>query len=183
MKVRLLVVAALCGALLCSCGNKNKRAHRDDVYKEQIEITTVETNNDVVRSKINVQDSLVMDPTAGAVINERFLGLLPAADGPGINYDLILVHQEGVTRGVYVLVMTYLEAENGRDASFTQQGRYETMIGKDKDAGNKYILLQPFDGDSETYFIIENDGNLTLVGQDMKRSDSKMNYTLKRSRM
>lgn len=183
MKVRLLVVAALCGAILCSCGNRNKRDRKDDVYKEQIVLTTVETNNDVERSRINVQDSLVMDPTAGAVINERFVGLLPAADGPGINYDLILVHQEGVTRGVYVLVMTYLEAENGRDTSFTQQGRYETMIGKDKDAGNKYILLQPFDGDSQTYFLIEQDGNLTMVNDNMQRADSNLNYTLKRSRM
>lgn len=183
MKIRSLAVAVLCGAILCSCGNRNRKANKDDVYKEQIELTTVETNNDVVRSKINVQDSLIMDPTAGAVINERFIGLLPAADGPGINYDLILVHQEGVTRGVYVLVTTYLEAENGRDTSFTQQGRYETMIGKGKDEGNKYILLQPFSGDSETYFIIESDGNLTLVGKDMQRADSKMNYTLKRSKM
>ena len=42
MKTRLIVIAALCGALLCSCGNRNKKAQKESVYKETIELTTVE---------------------------------------------------------------------------------------------------------------------------------------------
>ena len=31
MKTRLIVIAALCGALLCSCGNRNQMAQKESV--------------------------------------------------------------------------------------------------------------------------------------------------------
>lgn len=122
MKTRLIVIAALCGALLCSCGNRNKKAQKESVYKETIELTTVEGDHNLEATRIKIADSLVKDPKAGAVINERYTGMLPAADGPGIDYDLTIVRQEGVTRGVYALVTTYIEGENGRMRYLPKRG-------------------------------------------------------------
>ena len=99
MKTRLIVIAALCGALLCSCGNRNKKAQKESVYKETIELTTVEGDHNLEATRIKIADSLVKDPKAGAVINERYTGMLPAADGPGIDYDLTIVRRR-VSRGV-----------------------------------------------------------------------------------
>ena len=79
MKTRLIVIAALCGALLCSCGNRNKKAQKESVYKETIELTTVEGDHNLEATRIKIVDSLVKDPKAGAVINERYTGMLPAA--------------------------------------------------------------------------------------------------------
>ena len=110
-----------------SCGNRNKKAQKESVYKETIELTTVEGDHNLEATRIKIADSLVKDPKAGAVINERYTGMLPAADGPGIDYDLTIVRQEGVTRGVYALVTTYIEGENGRDAIFTETGRFVTL--------------------------------------------------------
>lgn len=135
MKTRLIVIAALCGALLCSCGNRNKKAQKESVYKETIELTTVEGDHNLEATRIKIADSLVKDPKAGAVINERYTGMLPAADGPGIDYDLTIVRQEGVTRGVYALVTTYIEGENGRDAIFTETGRFVTLQGEGPNKG------------------------------------------------
>lgn len=59
MKTRLIVIAALCGALLCSCGNRNKKAQKESVYKETIELTTVEGDHNLEATRIKIADSLV----------------------------------------------------------------------------------------------------------------------------
>ena len=169
MKTRLIVIAALCGALLCSCGNRNKKAQKESVYKETIELTTVEGDHNLEATRIKIADSLVKDPKAGAVINERYTGMLPAADGPGIDYDLTIVRQEGVTRGVYALVTTYIEGENGRDAIFTETGRFVTLQGEGPNKGTEYLELTPSDDSTVHYFLKEKDGSLTMVGKDLKR--------------
>ena len=158
MKTRLIVIAALCGALLCSCGNRNKKAQKESVYKETIELTTVEGDHNLEATRIKIADSLVKDPKAGAVINERYTGMLPAADGPGIDYDLTIVRQEGVTRGVYALVTTYIEGENGRDAIFTETGRFVTLQGEGPNKGTEYLELTPSDDSTVHYFLKEKDG-------------------------
>lgn len=183
MKTRLIVIAALCGALLCSCGNRNKKAQKESVYKETIELTTVEGDHNLEATRIKIADSLVKDPKAGAVINERYTGMLPAADGPGIDYDLTIVRQEGVTRGVYALVTTYIEGENGRDAIFTETGRFVTLQGEGPNKGTEYLELTPSDDSTVHYFLKEKDGSLTMVSKDLKRADSKLNYTLKRTKL
>ena len=183
MKTRLIVIAALCGALLCSCGNRNKKAQKESVYKETIELTTVEGDHNLEATRIKIADSLVKDPKAGAVINERYTGMLPAADGPGIDYDLTIVRQEGVTRGVYALVTTYIDGENGRDAIFTETGRFVTLQGEGPNKGTEYLELTPSDDSTVHYFLKEKDGSLTMVGKDLKRADSKLNYTLKRTKL
>ncbi len=182
MKIRFIAVAALCGALLCSCGNRTKKAQKE-IYKETIELTTVGNDRNLQTTRINIADSLVKDPKAGAVINERYTGTLPAADGPGIRYDLTVVRQEGVTRGVYALVTTYIEGENGRDVTFTETGRFVTLRGEGKNKGMEYLELTPSDGSSIHYFLKEKDGDLTLVDKDLRRADSKLNYTLERTRL
>ncbi len=179
----MILIAALCGAVLCSCGNRNRKAQKESVYKETIERTTVEGNHNLEGTRINIVDSLVKDPAAGAVINERYMGMLPAADGPGINYDLTIVRQEGVTRGAYALVTTYIEGKNGKDVIFTETGRFVTLKGEGPNKGMEYLELTPSDDSSVHYFLKEKDGSLTLVDKELRRADSKLNYTLKRTKL
>lgn len=54
-ETRLIVIAALCGALLCSCGNRNKKAQKESVYKETIELTTVEGDHNLEATRIKLR--------------------------------------------------------------------------------------------------------------------------------
>ena len=41
-----------------------------------------------------MRDSLKLDPKKGAVVQKKYKGTIPAADGPGIVYDLTLFYQQ-----------------------------------------------------------------------------------------
>ena len=50
-----------------------------------------------------MRDSLKLDPEKGAVVQKKYKGTIPAADGPGIVYDLTLFYQQDSDDGVYEL--------------------------------------------------------------------------------
>ena len=180
MKIIKLTMALICGLAVCSCGGRNKTPRTGEIYAEEV-VATVPADNTPTRSGMNLVDSLKMDANAGSVVNDRYSGLLPAADGPGIEYDLLLIRQDRNNHGVYELVMTYIEGDNnGGDLSFIETGRYETIRGKDGNADNSYIRLTPFSNGGETFFVIENNGNLTLVNAELQRANSQLNYTLQK---
>ena len=187
MKIITLTIGALCGLLMCSCNGRNRNVsdtagpYAEDIVVTVPQDTNSSQNNLATRSGRNLTDSLKMEANAGSVVNDRYVGLLPAADGPGIEYDLLLFRQERNNNGVYELVMTYIEGDNnGGNLSFIDTGRYDTIRREHDGSTDSYIRLTPFNGDNEIFFIIENNGNLTLVNADLQRADSQLNYTIQK---
>ena len=108
-------------------------------------------------------DSVAVDSMVSDSV--RYEGVVPAADGPGIRYELALANDS--TDG-FSLVMTYLEAENGKDKVFYYTGKKEdvkkTVDGAEKMA---YKLNLGKKEDTE-YFLVLNDSTLRMVNEDLK---------------
>ena len=118
-------------------------------------------------------------PAAAASAQATYEGLLPAADGPGIRYELTLENREHSGDGTYRLAMTYLEAENGRDTTFFSSGRWGTLRGTDDDPDATVYQLNIGDTTLEQISFLSYPDSLIMLGADMKRAESKLNYTLK----
>lgn len=58
----------------------------------------------------------------GNWVEGHYTGVLPAADCPGIRYRLYVRHREHSGDGQFYLQLTYLEADNGKDAVYTYMG-------------------------------------------------------------
>ncbi|WP_373800029.1 copper resistance protein NlpE N-terminal domain-containing protein, partial [Bacteroides heparinolyticus] len=102
----------------------------------------------------------VMAVTENAAAEVVYKGILPAADGPGIQYVLKLDNINSTEEGTYTLETTYLEAEGaGKDKSFTSKGKKQDVNNEKKTA----IKLIPDDSDTPIYFVIVNDSTLRLV--------------------
>lgn len=115
----------------------------------------------------------------GPEMLRTYEGLLPAADGPGIRYELTLENREHSGDGTYRLAMTYLEAENGRDTTFFSSGRWGTLRGTDDDPDATVYQLNIGDTTLEQINFLSYPDSLIMLGADMKRAESKLNYTLK----
>ena len=100
-------------------------------------------------------------------------------DGPGIRYELTLENREHSGDGTYRLAMTYLEAENGRDTTFFSSGRWGTLRGTDDDPDATVYQLNIGDTTLEQINFLSYPDSLIMLGADMKRAESKLNYTLK----
>ena len=123
----------------------------------------------------NTMDEGVMtvagnDSSAVAV----YEGILPAADGPGIQYVLSVDSVSG-----YTLVTTYLDAEGqGKNTSFTSKGKRQ-VIQKDVNNNKKTAYkLTPDNGDSPVYFVVVNDTTLRLVNDSLQEAVSDLNYDI-----
>ena len=109
----------------------------------------------------------------------HYTGTLPAADCPGIVYDLHIRHREHSGDGTFRLQLTYLEAENGKDVSFSYTGRRLTLRGIPSNPDAVVWQLRP-DGKDEFFnFLYEDDRTLTLLNRDFERPRSALNYSLK----
>ena len=106
-------------------------------------------------------------------------GILPAADGPGIQYVLSVDSVGPDGESGYTLVTTYLDAEGpGKNKSFTSKGKKEVI---QKDVNNKkktVIKLTPDDGDTPVYFVVVNDTTLRLVNDSLQEAVSDLNYDI-----
>ena len=88
-------------------------------------------NNDAVAVDEGVMAVAGNDSSAVAV----YEGILPAADGPGIQYVLSVDSVGPDGESGYTLVTTYLDAEGpGKNKSFTSKGKKEVI---QKDVNNK----------------------------------------------
>lgn len=105
-----------------------------------------------------------------------FKGEVPAADGPGIKYELMMATDS--TDG-FRLTETMLEADKGKDAVERYTGKAEKME-KDKD-GKKVTAYKLQLGKTETmFFKIVNDSTLRLVNNELEEAEkSSLNYDLK----
>lgn len=188
MKKYFIAVAAL--ALLAACSGK-KTTEPAMIEEESVTVAEAVPNapslpivsdanakKDVKAAKpVNMRDSLKVDPKKGAVIQKKYKGTFPAADGPGIDYDLTLYFQQDSEDGVYEMDATYLEAENGQDMKFSSTGKRKVKRGIPSDNEAIVYELIPSDGSMSFYFLAEGD-SLTLLNQELQKAASDLNYTL-----
>lgn len=183
MKKYFIAIAAL--GLLAACSGKANKEVPVEVEEESIAVEAVPVAAPVlpvVKAKpakpFNMRDSLKVDPKKGAVVQKKYKGTVPAADGPGIVYDLTLFYQQDSEDGVYELDATYLEADNGQNQTFTSTGKRKVKTGTPADASAIVYELIPSDGSMVFYFQAEGD-SLTMLNQELQKAASDLNYTLK----
>lgn len=114
-------------------------------------------------------------------LGRHYVGTLPAADGPGILYDLTLTPTlDDSTTGHYVLSMTYREAEQGRDMRFDSKGHWVLLRGIPGDSTALfYRLVETADRPDTTDFLYLGD-SVMLLGAGLQRPLSPLNYVLER---
>lgn len=116
-----------------------------------------------------------------AVVTDKFSGVLPAADGPGIRYEIVLMHYEGRDGGIFHMRETYLEGENGRDISFDTYGRFMDVRGTKMSQSERILRLTPFEPNKPAVNFARNTGgSITMLDQQMGRIESRLNYTLEK---
>lgn len=162
--------------ILTACYNSNRQQQPVTVVEEDVVIA----ETPAASRPVNMRDSLMMEEGKGTVIERKYHGLLPGADVPGIEYDLTLFFQQDSDNGVYALNMTYLEAEDGEDMTFPSYGKRKVMTGIPDDSRAIVYRLEPNDGSDIMNFQLMQNGDLTLLDDDMKKIDTPFNYTLKR---
>ena len=132
-------------------------------------------NNDAVAVDEGVMAVAGNDSSAVAV----YEGILPAADGPGIDYVLTL---NAATDGVdtaYTLDMTYLDAEGqGQNKTFTSKGKQQTVHKVVNKKPVTAVKLTPKDGEAPMYFVVVNDTTLRLVNDSLQEAVSDLNYDI-----
>ena len=112
-------------------------------------------------------------------VSRRYVGTLPAADGPGIVYDLTLVNPaEDSLAGDFRLSMTYLEAENGQDAKFDSEGRWTALRGIPGDSSAVFFQLVETGVRPDTTAFLDLGDSVVLLGAGLQRAQSGLNYTL-----
>lgn len=126
------------------------------------------------------EESLTLVPEKEEVVQEKYQGTVPAADGPGIVYELTLFQQPNGEEDIYEMKATYLEADNGKDWTFTSTGKRQVRKGTPADAEAIVYELVPDDGNVVFYFLAEGD-SLTMLNQELQQATSDLNYTLKRT--
>lgn len=111
--------------------------------------------------------------------SQRYVGTFPAADGPGILYDLKMIRPAGdsVTAGDFALTTTYLDAENGKDAAFDWTGQWTTLQGIPTDASARVYRLVAAEQPDTLYFLDLGD-RLELLGEGLQRAQLGPLYTL-----
>lgn len=128
---------------------------------------------------VSQRDKVIYAQEKGKMLTATYEGVLPAADCPGIRYELTIKYPEHSGNGTFVLDQTYLEAEDGKDVTFTVSGRRYTLRG---DATDKNATVWQFisDNDEETFnFLVEDGGKkLTMLNQDFQKADTDLNYTI-----
>lgn len=138
------------------------------------------TGQKSAEQQVAILDSLKIADGAGEIESEHFVGELPAADCPGIIYDLTIYHQKYSGDGVYNLKMTYLEAENGKDVIFEEQGRQYTLRGDANDPNATVLQLVSFGSPQYPTNFLDLGDSLTMLNGDMRVNETGLNYTIRK---
>lgn len=189
MKKYFIAVAAL--GFLAACSGKQN--HEKDVPLEVEEETfaVAEAAPDMpampilpaMKEKpakpINMRDSLKVDPKKGAVIQKKYKGTVPAADGPGIEYDLTMYYQQDAEGdGVFEMTATYQDADNGQNQTYATMGKTKVKKGVPGNSSAYVYELIPSDGEAAFYFEAQGD-SLTMLNDQLQQAASGFNYVLK----
>ena len=119
------------------------------------------------------------DPDLGNWVEEHYTGVLPAADCPGIRYQLYVRHREHSGDGQFLLQLTYLEADNGKDAIHTYMGKRYTLRGIPNDNDATVWQLVSDNGKS-TFNFLYGKNRLTLLNNNFETPESELDYSLKK---
>ena len=111
-----------------------------------------------------------------------FKGTLPAADCPGIVYELTLEEEPLLMLDekyyLFVLKKTYLEANNGRDTTFTLDGQAERIYVEAELPRGAYELLRLKNNNENVNFEILDDSTLCLLNADGDLPENQSLYYL-----
>jgi len=125
-------------------------------------------------------DTLTADTTLDSVSAEAadsavFVGTVPAADGPGIDYRLVLTTDSS---NMYTLTETYLAIDGKKDGEPKYYaGKVKTK--KSKDGKKSYLVMMP-SRDEQFYFLQLNDSTLRMVNSNLEEAVTNAeNYDLK----
>lgn len=189
MKKYFIAVAAL--GILAACSGKQN--HQKDVPLEVEEETfaVAEAAPDqpampilpAMKEKpakpINMRDSLKVDPKKGAVIQKKYKGTVPAADGDDIVYDLTMYYQQDAEGdGVFEMIAIYPNTGNGNGQTYATTGKTKVKKGTPNNSNAYVYELIPSDGEAAFYFQAEGD-SLTMLNQQLQQAASGFNYVLK----
>lgn len=106
-------------------------------------------------------------------------GLLPAASCLGIEYKLTVRNREHSGDGTFQLTLTYKEAEDGGDRTFTYNGKRLTMRGIPGD-DNATVWQCIADGNNQVFnFLREDEKTLILLTDKCEKTQTDLNYSLK----
>ncbi len=111
-------------------------------------------------------------------LSRRYVGTIPAADGPGITMDLTLKQPADSMSGEYVLSMTYLEAVDGQDRTYLSLGTWSTERGIPADSAAVYYRLVESSPWADTLNFLYLEDSVMLLGTDLSKPVSKLNYSL-----
>ena len=119
-------------------------------------------------------------PEGQSLHREIYKGTLPAASGPGIEYTVVLfTPADSVDNGLFRLTMNYIDAENGEDQLFLQQGELKGQRDRNAPEATTVLRLQPYGDDESVYFEKQQDG-LLMLDRKGQVIQSDLNYKLKR---
>lgn len=106
-------------------------------------------------------------------------GILPGASCPGIEYKLTIRNREHSGNGTFQLTVTYQEAENGEDRTFTYNGKRLTLRGIPGDEDATVWQCITNDNNQVFNFLREDANKLTLLNDKFEKSQSDLNYSLR----
>lgn len=138
-------------------------------------VDSLESLND--NGRINVLDSLKVQTDLGQLQTRVYQGVLPAASCSGIEYRVTLYNYEHSGDGVYEMVLTYIDADEGANSTYETAGRMYTLRGDAVDKDAVVYQLVPF-AEGETVNFLHQQDRLQLLDQELKPIDSKLNYSL-----
>lgn len=115
---------------------------------------------------------------------ETYQGVLPSADTAGIRYVLTLEY-DSADGGDYHLTRQYLDGNNKAIHNYESDGDFTVMRACPNGEEEEFLKLQP-DHVSQAadrpadvlYFLRDSDTALTLVGPNLQRAVSGLNYTI-----
>lgn len=106
-------------------------------------------------------------------------GILPAADGPGIQYVLSIDSIGPNGESGYTLITTYLDADGqGKNKSYTTKGKRRILHRDINNRNRTAYQLIPDDGEDPVYFVVVNDTTLRLVNDSLQEAVSDLNYDI-----
>lgn len=106
-------------------------------------------------------------------------GLLPAASCTGIEYKLTIRSREHSGDGTFRLTLTYKEAENGEDRTFTYNGKRFTLRGIPGNDNATVWQCIADDNNQAFNFLREDASTLTLLNDKCERAQTSLNHSLK----
>ena len=151
--------AIACIALFSACSSDPKQQGQENA-------ATAQLLSDTLPADSSAQETLV------------FEGLLPAASGPGIVYNLRVNSPRHSGDGTFRLSLTYKEAEDGQDKTFTYSGRRYTQRGIP--GHNDATVWQMVTDDKQEIFnfLLQDRETLILLNDQFEVPQSKQNYAL-----